>query len=197
MNFSGMTVRSLVTADGLDVLEQFHTVDSGIRSLEINQVWRSLDRAKASGDCSYSFAPDGFQLVALRARRTNIANSVTMQSSGGYISVERNGDERARIPAPAGEILFDVDDPFVDWINCIMIVGLCRGETLDRPVHYLDIASGSIACATYRFEWRESEIVIIKSPDPRRDCRLVLQEDGFRLQRAASRGFNYEYDYSG
>ena len=191
----GTTIHSLVTANGEALLDQIYSVDSASRALEINRIWRALDGSGAGGTCTYELDPQGVRLLGIRSRRLS-SHVVSVRLAEGEMVVHVDGVRMPADPTPSGEPLFDCDDPMLDWIYAIPIIGLTHGESLDRTVHAIDPVTGMLSVRAYRFEWSEACISIIKSPDPRHDCRLYLKENSFQLERAESGGYTHEYDYS-
>lgn len=192
----GSTIHTVVTRNGDAIVDQAFSFTPGSRAFVVHQIWRALDGTSAAGECRYALQPDGCLSIELRAKREGVSVDTKVGLSTGGITVITGGKQVYTLPVPEGPLLFDCDDPMLDWINCIMIVGLARGESVRRSVDHIDAVSGTISRRTYRFVWDEAGITIIKSPDPRSDCRLILDSTSLRLASAESSGYDYSYDHS-
>lgn len=190
----GTTVRSVVTRGGVEAIEQFYRFESGSRSILVDQIWHSLTDTNARGGCSFVVTPRACSDLRFRARRSASGYDFSVDVRSVDAVMRSNGEICSTVALDKTPVLFDFDDPLLDWINAFTIIGLQQGESLQRVVHYIDLRSGSIARRCYTFTWLGETVTIIKSPDPRHDCRLWISGESFRLRQAESGGMICFYE---
>ena len=190
----GTTIRCSVTSNEIELMEQIYRFEAGERSLEVDQVWQSLTAEKAHGGCSFAVTPVGCRDFRFRARRDADSYEIEVEESATGVVMRSSGIVCSSLPAADSPLLFDCDDPMLDWINTFMILGLQQGESARHDVHYIDLRSCAVSRRSSLFTWQDGTITIVKSPDPRHDCRLRIHDGGFGLRQAEAAGFIYNYE---
>jgi hypothetical protein len=183
-----------VIRDDETVIEQTYRFESGRRSLEVDQLWQSVDGTDAHGGASYGFDPDGCHELRLHGRRRGISSILSIEAVDHRVVLRSDGIGDVVLDISAPSFLFDCNDPMIDWINAVMILGLCDGEEMVQSVYSVDLDARALRPRPVRFRREGRTITIEKGADPRNDCRLLLDESSFALLEAESAGFRYRYE---
>lgn len=87
--------------------------------------------------------------------------------------------------------LLDGPNPMFDFINTIMMLGVCEGDRLRVPVHVIDWRAGALIRTEYLFSRTGYVVHIQKGLDPHDDSRVIIDPDLLGLIGYQTAGYVY------
>jgi hypothetical protein len=181
--------------DGEPFSEHVIEIVTGHRSMEIREIRNYLHHPDASATCLFEIGPQSYSKIDVAMRRGDLRASVAIDiSDEGAISVEHNGVQLEPLRHSGGSpVLFDGPTPMFDWVNAVIMLGICDGETLRVPVHVIDIRTGGVILTAFTFRRTDNLITIAKGIDPIADSEIILDRENFQIDRYCSGGCSYRF----